>query len=102
VLVARVASKEAETPVGAELASQIFGQPLALRVGSFFVLGLAVIPGLPGLPFLVIGALMFAASRPRLKSLRGEQERLQPSGSGTLESICAQDRNEYGSGDELS
>ena len=78
VLVTRVASEEAETPLGAELASQIFGQPQALRVGSFFVLGLAVIPGLPGLPFLVIGALMFAASRARLKSLRGEQERLQP------------------------
>jgi type III secretion protein V len=78
VLVTRVASEEAETPLGAELASQIFGQPQALRVGSFFVLGLAAIPGLPGLPFLVIGALMFAASRARLKSLRGEQERLQP------------------------
>jgi type III secretion protein V len=78
VLVTRVASEEAETPLGAELASQIFGQPQALRVGSFFVLGLALIPGLPGLPFLVIGVLLFAASRARLKSLRAEQERLQP------------------------
>lgn len=78
VLVTRVASEEAETPLGAELASQIFGQPQALRVGSFFVLGLAVVPGLPGLPFLVIGGLLFAASRARLKSLRAEQERQQP------------------------
>jgi type III secretion protein V len=78
VLVTRVASEEAETPLGAELASQIFGQPQALRVGSFFVLGLALIPGLPGLPFLVIGGLLFAASRARLKSLRAEQERQQP------------------------
>ncbi len=78
VLVTRVASEEAETPLGAELASQIFGQPQALRVGSFFVLGLAAIPGLPGLPFLVIGALMFAASRARFKAQRDEQERQQP------------------------
>jgi type III secretion protein V len=78
VLVTRVASEEAETPLGAELASQIFGQPQALRVGSFFVFGLAIVPGLPGLPFLVIGALMLAASRARIKSLRAEQERLQP------------------------
>jgi len=78
VLVTRVASEEAETPLGAELASQIFGQPQALRIGSFFVLGLAAIPGLPGLPFLVIGGLMFAASRARFKSLRAEQERQQP------------------------
>src|SRR6478609_2221746 len=67
VLVTRVASEEAETPLGAELASQIFGQPQALRVGSFFVFGLAAVPGLPALPFLVIGALMFAASRARFK-----------------------------------
>jgi type III secretion protein V len=78
VLVTRVASEENETPLGAELAGQILGQPQALRVGSFFVLGLAVVPGLPGLPFLAIGALMFAASRARLKSLRAERERHQP------------------------
>src|SRR5688500_8619261 len=78
VLVTRVASDEAETPLGAELASQIFGQPQALRIGSFFVLGLAVIPGLPSLPFLIIGVLMFLASRARLKSLRADREREQP------------------------
>jgi type III secretion protein V len=78
VLVTRVASEESETPLGAELASQIFGQPQALRVGSFFVLGLAVIPGLPGLPFLVIGALMLLASRARQQSLSGDRERAQP------------------------
>jgi len=74
VLVTRVASEEADTPLGAELAAQILGQPQALRVGSFFVLGLAVMPGLPALPFLVIGALMFAASRARVKQLRAEAE----------------------------
>jgi type III secretion protein V len=78
ILVTRVASEEAETPLGAELASQIFGQPQALRVGSFFVFGLAAIPGLPALPFLVIGALLFLASRARTKSLRAEQDRAQP------------------------
>ena len=79
VLVTRVASEEAETPLGAELASQIFGQPQALRVASFFVFGLAIIPGLPGLPFLVIGALLFAASRARLRSLRAqERQQLEP------------------------
>jgi type III secretion protein V len=77
VLVTRVASEEADTPLGTELASQLFGQPQALRVGSFFVLGLAVVPGLPALPFFVIGVLLFAASRARLKSLRAE-ERAHP------------------------
>ncbi len=78
VLVTRVASEESETPLGAELASQLFGQPQALRVGSFFVLGLAVIPGLPGLPFLVIGGLMLLASRARQQSLRAATVQPEP------------------------
>jgi type III secretion protein V len=74
VLVTRVASEEADTPLGAELASQLFGQPQALRVGSFFVLLLALIPGLPTLPFLAIGALLFLGSRARTKTLRSTKE----------------------------
>jgi type III secretion protein V len=75
VLVTRVASEEADTPLGAELASQIFGQPQALRVASYFVLLLALIPGLPGLPFVAIGGLLFVASRARRKQLDAEAER---------------------------
>ncbi|GMV17361.1 MAG: FHIPEP family type III secretion protein [Polyangiaceae bacterium] len=63
ILVTRVASEEPDTPLGQELATQIFGAPRALRVASVFVLILAAIPGLPALPFLVIGALLFFASR---------------------------------------
>ncbi len=74
VLVTRVASEEADTPLGAELASQLFGQPQALRVASFFVLLLALVPGLPTLPFVVIGALLFFGSRARTKTLRSTQE----------------------------
>jgi type III secretion protein V len=76
VLVTRVASEEADTPLGAELASQLFGQPQALRVGSFFVLLLALVPGLPTVPFLVIGALLLLGSRARTKSLRSTKERV--------------------------
>jgi type III secretion protein V len=75
VLVTRVASEEADTPLGAELASQLFGQPQALRVASFFILLLALVPGLPTLPFLVIGVLLFLGSRARTKVLRSTKER---------------------------
>jgi type III secretion protein V len=74
VLVTRVASEEADTPLGAELASQLFGQPQALRVGGFFVLLLALIPGLPIVPFLVIGVLLLLGSRARTKTLRSTQD----------------------------
>jgi type III secretion protein V len=75
VLVTRVASEEADTPLGAELASQLFGQPQALRVGSFFVLLLALVPGLPTLPFLAIGALLLLGSRARTKTLQSTKQR---------------------------
>ncbi|HEY3501008.1 MAG TPA: flagellar biosynthesis protein FlhA [Polyangiaceae bacterium] len=74
VLVTRVASEEADTSLGRELAAQIFGQPQALRVASVFVLLLAVMPGLPAVPFLVIGALLFVASRARAERLRAETQ----------------------------
>jgi type III secretion protein V len=75
VLVTRVASEEADTSLGAELARQIFGQPQALRIASFFVLLLALVPGLPAPPFFAIGLLLFGASRARAKQLRVESEK---------------------------
>jgi type III secretion protein V len=73
ILVTRVASEEADTPLGEELKAQIFGQPQALRVAGVFVLILAIIPGLPALPFLVIGALLVIASRARIRQIQVEE-----------------------------
>src|ERR1700730_1666256 len=67
VLVTRVASEEADTPLGDELARQLLGVPKALRVASFFVVGLAFVPGLPMAPFLVIGTALFFIARFRSK-----------------------------------
>src|ERR1700710_1261983 len=74
VLVTRVASEEADTPLGAELANQLFSQPQALRVAGFFVILLALVPGLPAFPFLAIGALLLAGSRARSKIMRSSKE----------------------------
>lgn len=63
ILVTRVASEDPDTLLGDELAQQLLGAPRALAVASVFVLLLAAVPGLPALPFLVIGALLFVASR---------------------------------------
>src|SRR6188474_508954 len=59
VLVTRVASEDPDTPLGQELASQLFGMPKALRVASGFLLLLAIVPGLPAAPFLVLAAALF-------------------------------------------
>jgi type III secretion protein V len=75
VLVTRTASEEPDTPLGEELARQIFGIPKAMRVASGFVLALALVPGLPAAPFLVIGGVLLAAARARSKTLAREDQR---------------------------
>ncbi len=62
VLVTRTASEEPDTPLGEELSRQLFSSPKALRVASVFIALLAIVPGLPALPFLAIsGALLYVA-----------------------------------------
>ena len=75
VLVTRTASEEPDTPLGQELARQLFGTPKALRAASVFVFGLAVVPGLPAAPFMVIGVALFLGARKRQTQL--EQEALR-------------------------
>ncbi|HTU57612.1 MAG TPA: flagellar biosynthesis protein FlhA, partial [Polyangiales bacterium] len=72
ILVTRVASEEAEKPLGSELAEQLLSQPRALRIAAGFIVALALVPGLPALPFLVIGGLLLAGSRARARSLRAQ------------------------------
>lgn len=69
ILVTRVASEEGETSLGTDLAGQLLGQPKALAAAGALTLLLAAIPGLPALPFLVIGVLLLAASRARSRTL---------------------------------
>jgi type III secretion protein V len=75
VLVTRVASEEDETPLGEELARQLLGVPRAFQVASVFVLLLAAVPGLPTLPFLVIGTGLLLVGRARAHAKDLEQQR---------------------------
>ncbi len=75
VLVTRVASEEADTPLGEELARQLLGVPKALQVASLFVGMLAIVPGLPALPFLVIGTTLFAVGSARARATNVQQQR---------------------------
>ncbi|MGO9833192.1 MAG: FHIPEP family type III secretion protein [Polyangiaceae bacterium] len=75
VLVTRVASEEDETPLGDELARQLLGVPKAFQVASVFVLFLAAVPGLPALPFVVIGVALFVIGRSRAHAKNLEQQR---------------------------
>jgi type III secretion protein V len=74
VLVTRTASEEPDTPLGEELARQIFGIPKAMRVAAGFVAGLAIVPGLPAVPFLVLAVALWWAARARSKSMAREAQ----------------------------
>jgi flagellar biosynthesis protein FlhA len=49
--------------LGQELSSQIESSVAPLRLGSFILFGLGLVPGMPTIPFLVLGAGLFFASR---------------------------------------
>jgi type III secretion protein V len=83
VLVTRVSSEEAGTPLGEELVSQLFGVPRALQIAGGFVLALAVVPGLPAVPFLVLGAAMLAAGRARARATAAERHAAMDPASAT-------------------
>ena len=72
VLVTRVASEQAETPLGEELARQLMGVPKALGAAGGFVTLLALVPGLPTLPFLLIGSALFTVAW-----VRGRQKKVE-------------------------
>ncbi len=75
VLVTRVASEEPDTPLGEELAGQLFGMPKALKVAAVFVVLLAMVPGLPAVPFLVIAGALFYVARARSKQMANDAQR---------------------------
>jgi type III secretion protein V len=75
VLVTRVASEEADTPLGDELARQLLGVPRALQVASAFVLLLAIVPGLPAAPFLVLGVGMWTLGTTQARIKNAERHR---------------------------
>ena len=71
LLVTRVAST-GDRPLGDDLATQLTGSPRALGGAAVLLLGLAVVPGLPMTPFLILGllaatfALAAARAHPRV------------------------------------
>jgi type III secretion protein V len=78
VLVTRVASEQTDTPLGEELTRQLLGVPKALGAAGGFVTLLALVPGLPTLPFLLIGSGLFA-----IAFVRGRQKRVEDARAAT-------------------
>jgi len=63
MVVTRVASEDVTASLGRDVALQIFGQPKALAIAGTFLILLAMVPGLPALPFLTLGGLAVTVAR---------------------------------------
>ncbi len=60
IIVTRSGSK---ADLGREVTGQILGQPKALMLAGGFVAALALVPGMPKLPFLLVGGLLLLLGR---------------------------------------
>ncbi|MDI7268808.1 MAG: flagellar biosynthesis protein FlhA, partial [Myxococcota bacterium] len=61
-VVTRVAAEDPGAHLGADIGAQIIGQPKAFVVLAALLLGLAIVPGMPTWPFLIMGTLAGAAA----------------------------------------
>ena len=74
LVVTRVAAEDEKSSLGNEVARQVFGDPRALGMAAFFLLSIALLPGLPTLPFLVLAlafALLAWKRQPQTHALQG-------------------------------
>ena len=73
LLVTRTASEQGAQSLGSDLALQLLRTPRALGVAGGFVVLLALVPGLPTLPFLLLGILLLGGARLRATALKQSQ-----------------------------
>jgi flagellar biosynthesis protein FlhA len=65
-----VTKATSESSLGQEIGSQFDAAAGPLRLGAFIMLGLALMPGLPTLPFLVLGGLLLVLSQRLTRAAR--------------------------------
>jgi len=68
ILVTRVSSEEEDGHLGNDICRQILAQPKALAASATLLFVLALIPGLPAVPFLVLGAMFGLVTHRLLKT----------------------------------
>lgn len=78
LIVTRVASGDQDANLGKDVASQILAQPKAFAIAAGFIVMIGQIPGLPRLPFTIIGmcvgAIAYALYRSQMSLLAGTKD----------------------------
>ena len=102
LIVTRVASEHDNVHLGQDIGMQLLGQPKAIAIAAVLMLLLAVVPGLPVLPFLVLGVLCGLTAYGLLRQRRARDPSLgRDAPSGLLETLGFDEADELpGEGDE--
>jgi type III secretion protein V len=80
MIVTRVAAEDPERHLGEEVSGQVLAHPKALGIAAALLIGLALIPGLPTFPFLVLASLCGMTSYGLLRARRRAAPRLTVAG----------------------
>ncbi|MFZ9887228.1 MAG: FHIPEP family type III secretion protein, partial [Myxococcota bacterium] len=83
LIVTRVASEEEDANLGMDLASQVFAQPKAFMIASGFIVLVGLVPGLPTIPFSIMGAAIGALSY----GLKKAHDKKKGGGGGSLDEL---------------
>ena len=76
IIVTRVASEEEGGHLGRDIGMQIMAQPKALAIAAGLLALLAIVPGLPTVPFLTLAAILGAVAWKLLRTPRPPAEAL--------------------------
>jgi type III secretory pathway component EscV len=89
VVVTRVASGEAPGSLGEDVSRQLFGRPPVLATAAGFLGVLSLVPGLPALPFLLIGGLLAVTAHGLRRVEQARGERAEEPGASELPELAA-------------
>jgi type III secretion protein V len=74
LIVTRVASEDSDQHLGKDIAVQMLAQPRAFIISAVFLGLIAVVPGMPAVPFLIMGAVSAATGYGLLRTQRLKAE----------------------------
>jgi type III secretion protein V len=101
IVVTRVASEDEGSHLGRDIGQQVLAQPRAIAIAAALLVLLAVVPGLPTIPFLVLAAVLglIAYRRVRVKAPRTRARRALPGFGGSDRTTSGEE--ETGEDEEL-
>jgi type III secretion protein V len=85
MVVTRVASEREDSNLGKDVAAQILAQPKAIAVAAGILFVMALIPGLPKIPFFILATLTGGTAYGLLKAIRMNAEKAPPKAEAAAE-----------------